>query len=371
MSLYIKIIFYLLFLGLYFTKPFEAIVLLSALSFILIQYATRKAHISELWLVRIASLTLQISSLTVYLYQFEGDITSILFMIFVYEILMIYPNAFGMCFSLLGYLVYLWLWYGLSLSYLQYLIQTITFLFFLIAVVSSKNLAIKNKIITELNEKITKQNQQIEASAKLMARNKLAEEMHDTIGHTLTASIVSLDGVAQLIEKNPEEALRLLSKSKTLLKESLSDVRQTVRNLKDQSDLSDQDLNIRLMALVKHVTTTSHLSIDMRYTLKNVPTALHDYVIYNTVQEALTNILRHSNANHVTVDVHEENATIDVTIHDNGTGEKSFPYGFGLNTMQQRMLALGGTLHTEIRPKQGFTVQGKLPVFYDLEVSDE
>ena len=371
MTKYIKTIFYLLFFGMFLTKPFEAVVVIYALSFLFIQYATRKAHLSDLWLVRVAALTLQIASLTLYLYQFEGDIASILFMIFVYDTLMIYPNAFGMCFSLLGYWGYLWLWQGQTLSSFQYLIQTVTFSFFIIAVTSSKKLTIKNKFITELNEKITNQNLQIEASAKIMARNKLAEEMHDTIGHTLTASIVSLEGVVELMEKNPQEALRLLIKSKALLKESLSDVRQTVRNLKDQTDLSDQDLNIRLLALVKHVTTTSHLSIDMHYTLQNAPTALHDYVIYNTVQEALTNILRHSNANLVTVDVNEENGTINVTIHDNGTGEKSLTYGFGLKTMQQRMLALGGTLHTEMHPKQGFTVQGKLPVFYDLEASDE
>jgi signal transduction histidine kinase len=108
----------------------------------------------------------------------------------------------------------------------------------------------------------------------------------------------------------------------------------------------------------------------MQYTLQNAPTALHDYVIYNTVQEALTNILRHSNANHVTVDVIQDHRTIIVTIHDNGTGDGDIDYGFGLNTMQQRMVALGGLLHTESSPIHGFTVQGKLPVFYDLEASD-
>ncbi len=85
-------------------------------------------------------------------------------------------------------------------------------------------------------------------------------------------------------------------------------------------------------------------------------------VLYNMIQEALTNAIKHSKCSEVLVSITHRLDIIRTTIIDNGDGCKSFNTGFGLTVMGERIQALGGTLEISCIKGEGFTVISKLPV---------
>lgn len=303
------------------------------------------------------------------LYPKTTEWVNLVFMIFVFELILNEPLPFSVPFTYLGYVTYLMIWRGSELEFHQYFLEIINYSFYIVALLTTKVLLVQKQKILELNERILIQSQLIEETSALKERNRIAEEMHDTLGHTLTASIVSLEGVSLLMVKNPEEALALLTKSKILLKESLSDIRETVRNLKDPTETSGQTLKQSMDHLISDIESRSHLQIIFTYALQQTLAPLYDYVLYNTLREALTNILRHSQANRVTIDLAEHNDFILLTVSDDGNTETAIHFGFGLNTMNSRIKALGGTLSLTHNDARGITLTAQLPMAYDLEDS--
>ncbi len=301
------------------------------------------------------------------LYPRTSDFENIVFMIFVFELVLNYPVMFSVPFTYFGFLTYLVIWRGSELVFFQYILEMINFSFYIIALATSKVLLQQQRQILALNDKILMQSKLIEETTALKERNRIAEEMHDTIGHTLTASIVSLEGVELLLVKSPQDALALLSKSKKLLKESLSDVRETVRNLKDHMDPSGLTLELKIKNLIAESVSHSSPTITFNYYLEGTPAPLYDYVIFNTIREALTNVLRHSQANLVTIDLEAQGGFILLTVANDGDAEASITYSFGLNTMQSRLKALGGTLSLTNNDAKGITLVAQIPIAYDLE----
>ena len=365
-----KVFFYMSLIGLLIFNPITPIVVFSGLSFLLVFYFSHKKILYATMPYKIIVLGVELFLLTLYLYQFETEYTTIVFMIFVYEILMLFPNGLGIAYTIFGYITYLFFWSGPTIHLSLYFIRTISFMFVIIAITSSKKLLDNNKLITQLNHQIMVQNQMIQESTVINERNKIAEEMHDTVGHTLTASIVLLDSVEHLMDKNPVQAKEMLAKSKRLLKDSLSDVRQVVRNLKDTSVDYRLSLEVRIEALIDTVTQTENLNVKLEYELVDALPSLHDYVIYNVIREALTNIMRHSNARNVNIDLHQHSLTYEVNIQDDGIGNDQVNFGFGLNTMRQRVAALGGSILVKSNQETGFAIKVSIPVVQEMEIDD-
>ncbi len=198
-------------------------------------------------------------------------------------------------------------------------------------------------------------------------RLRIAHEIHDVVAHGMTAINVQAGVAAHLLERDPDQAHRALRDIKRVSGEALTELRSTLAALRDPSDSAPlaptgglRDLD-RLLDGVRAAGVA--IELDMR-DVEAMPAAV-DHASYRIVQEAVTNIARHSGATHARVSVSRQNGALLVEIADDGRGAglgSGDPAGNGLQGMRERARALGGTLEAGDGAAGGFTVRARMPV---------
>lgn len=206
--------------------------------------------------------------------------------------------------------------------------------------------------------------QQVQELAVAEERNRLAREMHDTLGHRLTVAVVQLEGAQRLIPTEPERAARMIGAMREQMKEALADLRRTVAALR--APLTDDlPLEVALTRLAQNFQEGTGLTVQLQ-----LPPALpalsaaQRLTMYRAAQEALTNAQRHARARHIWITVQAANHQLTLTTADDGQG---FPAdvngeGFGLRGLRERAAQLGGQLALESRAGGGAQVRLILPM---------
>ncbi|MBU0510763.1 MAG: sensor histidine kinase [Chloroflexi bacterium] len=198
-------------------------------------------------------------------------------------------------------------------------------------------------------------------------RNRLAREMHDTLGHRLTVAAVQLEGAHRLIPSDPDRAAGMVATVREQVREALRELRRTVATLREPLE-TGISLIAALNRLAASFDTATDLTLhlDLPNDLPTLPHA-HRLAIYRAAQEALTNVQRHARAGQVWLHLQAADAHITLTVGDDGIG---FPAeideaAFGLRGMKERAAQLGGELHIEPRAGGGAQVRFGLPLTED------
>jgi signal transduction histidine kinase len=204
----------------------------------------------------------------------------------------------------------------------------------------------------------------VEELAVVDERDRLAREMHDTLGHRLTVAAVQLEGAQRLIPQDPERAAGMVGVVREQVSEALSELRRTVATLRAPVE---EDLHLRqaLRRLAKHYEqatgTTVHLMLpEQRPELPDV----QRLALYRAAQEALTNAQRHARARDVWLQLTQHDAMIALMVGDNGIGLQidGGSSGFGLRGLRERAAQLGGEFFLEPRPGGGTQLHFRLPL---------
>lgn len=201
----------------------------------------------------------------------------------------------------------------------------------------------------------------IEDQATLQERNRIAREMHDSVGHSLTAQSIQLENTAVFLEQDLAQARQHLHKAQQLGKEALQNVRHSVATLRNHP-LKSKSLANALTELLDEFEGNNGIKIEpkisIQYNLsKEVATAL-----YRVTQEALTNIAKHSGASLVKIKLIAKLEDISLSIVDNGQGfnPKINTTGFGLQSMRERIESVGGKLILHSKTGQGCRIEVKI-----------
>ncbi|WP_299415585.1 sensor histidine kinase [Acaryochloris sp. IP29b_bin.148] len=202
----------------------------------------------------------------------------------------------------------------------------------------------------------------IENQATLQERTRIAREMHDSVGHALTAQSIQLENVALWVMQDGDKASEHLAKARSLGKDALQSVRQTVAALRHHP-LQGLSLSQALTKLTQDFERTTSIQVKLAIRLETPVAKEITAAIYRLVQEALTNASKHSDATQVTVEVMEQEKGLILSIADNGKGflPEQNTTGFGLQGMQERTEALGGLFELDSAPKKGCHIQIKIP----------
>ncbi|MBN2044139.1 MAG: sensor histidine kinase [Anaerolineales bacterium] len=212
--------------------------------------------------------------------------------------------------------------------------------------------------------------QRMEELAVTKERNRLAREMHDSIGHRLTVSAVQLEGAQRLVSKNPEKAEDMIGTVREEVKNALSELRQTVTALRQPIEI-DLPLNQSLERLASSFETVSGL--DIQLALSTLPPLSDQYrhIIYRTVQEGLTNIQRHAKATIAWIYLTQSLDKISLIISDNGKGFPPDPIsnGYGMRGITERVALVGGECKFEEHTSGGAQITIYLPL--ERETTDE
>ena len=213
------------------------------------------------------------------------------------------------------------------------------------------------------NEQLRKYALRIEDQATLQERNRIARDIHDSLGHSLTALNLQLETAIKLWQTNPTKAETFLIRAKQLGSKALQDVRQSVSAMRSELLQARTLLEaIALLAEEFHNTTgvLPTCKICERTTIPDeVKTA-----IYRIVQEALTNISRYAAATEVKIQLTTTSTDLCLAITDNGRGFnlEQNTTGFGLQSMRDRTQALGGKLMLDSAPNAGCRITAIIPL---------
>jgi signal transduction histidine kinase len=217
------------------------------------------------------------------------------------------------------------------------------------------------KVIEEKNKILEVYNQQVEKLTLLEERNRMSKELHDTVGHSLTAFIVGLDAVDRLIEKNPQEARKRLADIIRFARGNLTDFRKTVH------DMAMNELKQPLTEILSEtIDLFSHQTgVEIALQVEDKPFHVSDVAkltFLRCLQEALTNAMKHGEAKTIIVRLTSKPTEITLTVRDNGKGSNELKQGFGLNGMKERVEALHGTFQIESELGWGTTVTCTVPM---------
>jgi two-component system sensor histidine kinase UhpB len=192
-------------------------------------------------------------------------------------------------------------------------------------------------------------------------RLRIARELHDEIGQTLTAITIQAERAADCDPASASQALRQVADS---VRESLDEVRRVARELRPEA-LDDLGLVNALIALSRRVGAQSGPRVERE--LQGILPPLSpevELVLYRIAQEGLTNAVRHSEAGSVTLSLEADDVAVALRVADDGKGMPTqLPAGTaGIAGMRERALLVGGRLTIESRPGQGTEVRLTIPV---------
>jgi signal transduction histidine kinase len=211
---------------------------------------------------------------------------------------------------------------------------------------------------------------QVEELSVMRERNRIAREIHDTLGHALTLLSVQLETATQLEARGDPRLHEELLQARQVAKACLTEVRHSVEALRPD-EASAGSLEEQLRKLVAECETTCQeprITLD----LEEATHPLHPEVcltLYRCAQEALTNIRKHAHATKVLLRLSTsdgEEGEVELTVLDNGQGclpeYEQRASGFGLRGMRERVALLEGTLRAGPEPGHGWRVEVVLPL---------
>jgi signal transduction histidine kinase len=194
-------------------------------------------------------------------------------------------------------------------------------------------------------------------------RNRIARELHDSLGHALTALNFQLQTATKLCKPDPNQAQEFLNEANRLMAIATQEVRQSVKALRNDP-LATQSLETLIASLVNDFHQTTGILPEVEINLL-IPLLPHFTApLYRIIQEALNNICKYAQATAVQIHLSTTSTGLHLTIQDNGRGfdPENISGGYGLRGMQERIAVLQGHFHLESQPKAGCCIHVEIPM---------
>ena len=208
--------------------------------------------------------------------------------------------------------------------------------------------------LAQLNAELHATQELLRESSRMAERVRLARELHDVIGHHLTALSLNLEVASHVAEGR---ALSQVKTAQAISKTLLAEVRGVVGTMREPLSLG---LAGALELLCRDIPTPKvHLTVAPDLTLDDPGRA---QVIVRCAQEVITNAVRHADAQNLWLRVEPSREGVKLSAHDDGQGAGSLAYGNGLTGMRERLETLGGRLELDPNPGQGFSLTALVPV---------
>lgn len=223
-----------------------------------------------------------------------------------------------------------------------------------------------NEQLGEANERLRAYAIEAERMAETRERNRLAREIHDTLGHALTGIVAGLDACLVTLDAAPGFTRKQLEKIRETAQRGMTDVRRSVKKLRP-ADLEKLPFREALTRMTEEFAASSGMKIN--FTVVGWPEGLREDqedVIYRIVQEGITNANRHGRAKTVNLTIGRSGGKLRIIIADDGTGCEDVKQGFGLRHMRERLELLHGSLN--FWNDAGFIVEAEIPMNQEGEV---
>jgi len=217
-----------------------------------------------------------------------------------------------------------------------------------------------NLELATANRKLRAYAAQVQELAVANERNRLAREIHDSLGHYLTVINVQLEAASRVFERDPQKAVAFVRKAQSLTQEGLTDIRRSVADLRS-APLDNQPLPKAIEDLAAELQASGMVAqFRVEGELPDLSPQV-ELTLYRAAQEALNNVRKHAHASRVDVVLATMPDRLRIVVSDNGVGSKRTDGGFGLLGVRERVKLLGGTFAAQSISNGGFEFVVEVP----------
>jgi signal transduction histidine kinase len=237
-----------------------------------------------------------------------------------------------------------------------FFVNTIVVLLALLAFYTLKKQMITSVKLESALRMVNEQSEKLKGLAVVEERNRIAAEMHDTVGHTLTAAVLTLEAAERLVSE--PQAAHKLHQGKEQVRRGLSELRASVKVVRAGNETNFVAVLEQLLQEIRSDTGLDiHLVVESEISLPPHQAG----VLLSAIKECTTNAIKHGHATHADILVGEYKGQLRLAFTDNGSGADHIKSGSGLSIMRERVQSVGGTLELESTPREGFTVSLIIP----------
>ena len=241
--------------------------------------------------------------------------------------------------------------------------------------IADKNILMKSNI-SEMHEKranreLLKQSYLAQKNARLMERENISRNIHNSVGHSITAAVMTLDAADMLYDVKPEDARKKMNEANERIRGSLESIRQAVRVLDSETDgITASDLKAAMKDIVKEFVMDTSIEVDEFY--QELPDEVnvsheHSEFLTGVLMELLTNGVKHGSATYFKVVLKGDAGHIRLSVEDNGSSDYNaensqlkLQQGFGLKKIVSYVQRCGG--EATFANEDGFKAVVELPM---------
>ena len=229
----------------------------------------------------------------------------------------------------------------------------------------NKRLEIANTDLQRTNEELEKSLMDNARLAEIRERNRIAREIHDTLGHTLTGLAAGIDACIALAGDDKPALRNQLDLLSKVSRNGIKDIRMSVSSLRPDAP---ERLNLKnaIEELVENTKRVAGVNIKLDCDIINLKfDEDEEMAIYRIIQESLTNAIRHGKAKNIDVSIKKNYGSINLLICDDGIGCEDIKAGFGLRHIRERVNMLKGQVN--FSSEEGFKVEAMIPIRWGEE----
>lgn len=250
-----------------------------------------------------------------------------------------------------------------SQYFLVLIVLVLHFIMFNFAMtVSRKNKQIEENLreLEESRNELLRAYEKVEEATVIEERNRIAKEIHDTAGHSLTTVIMQTEAARLAMEKDPARARHCIDAANLQAKNCLEELRLSVHLLSGRRE------NVTLKEYLEGILdeTAEGTSFTVRSKIDDVEMKDEaERFISNTLREGISNGIRHGGSTAFFFELKDMGNYVELLLSDNGAGADmtKFKEGFGLSGMRAKAEALGGMINFSSEPGEGFEIRLSLP----------
>lgn len=225
----------------------------------------------------------------------------------------------------------------------------------LVAVIGT--LGIHEREMERKNLEVARSREEVEQLARIAERERIARDLHDLLGHTLSVVILKSELARKLADRDPVRAAAEIREVELVARKALGEVRAAVSAYRAESFLGELD-NARV------ALASAGVALEVENEEPSLP-PLHEGVLALSLREAITNVIRHAQASSCRVLLRADGGLVRLLVEDNGAGARAHE-GAGLTGMRERIASLGGRL--EKSNDRGTRLLIELPLVAHLEL---
>ncbi len=217
------------------------------------------------------------------------------------------------------------------------------------------------KELAESKKELQKAYGELEEKTALAERQRIAKDIHDTAGHSITTVIMQTEAAKLIIDKDPTEAKAKIVAANLQAKSALEELRKSVHVLSGVSE--KEPLKSALQRIISESTDGTGIKIRSEIDDIEVNDELYRFIC-NTFKEGISNGIRHGGATAFWFSIKKEEKYVDFLLSDNGSGVPigALKEGFGLTGMKREAAALNGTVYFVSEQDEGFEIHVRLPI---------